>query len=68
MLNPELTARIEAEPCWTFRQCAGLAAEFGIKPRVVIAMVMMLGKEYRDTEAVSVPAGPSAPDDCPPDR
>ncbi len=36
---------------WTFRECVGLAAEFNLKTRAVIAMVYACGAEYLDYEA-----------------
>jgi hypothetical protein len=51
MLNAELVRRIEAQEAWTFQECLGLAAEFGTKVRLVVALVMMKGKRYSDGDA-----------------
>jgi len=50
-VSPELVRRIEAQDTWTFRECLGLAAEFNTKVRLVVALVMMKGKQYCDGEA-----------------
>ena len=49
-MNPRLEERIEAHDTWTFQECVGLAAEFNMKTRAVIALVMMKGKTYVDNE------------------
>lgn len=52
-MNPELVKRIDSRDTWTFDECLGLASEFGIKPRAVIALVMMNGKTYVELPADS---------------
>jgi hypothetical protein len=46
----ELEKRIDEQEVWTFRECLGLAVDFGLKTRMVIAQVLMQGKEYVDHE------------------
>jgi hypothetical protein len=50
IMNPELERRIDAQDAWTFRECLALAAEFDTKTRLVVALVMMKGKRYSDTD------------------
>ena len=45
-MNPDLEKRIAEKDDWTFPECVGLATEFSIKTRAVIAFVMMQGKNY----------------------
>ena len=45
----ELEQRIAAKESWTFKECLGLAAEFSVKTRMVIIMVLAQGKNYVDT-------------------
>ena len=45
-LTEEIEKRIEAKDVWNFHDCQGLAVEFGVKTRYVIALVFMKGKEY----------------------
>ncbi|MBM4206121.1 MAG: hypothetical protein FJ194_18560 [Gammaproteobacteria bacterium] len=52
-MNPELKSQIESQAIWTFPECIALAAEFGLKPRFVVAMIMMLGRTYQDGDAGS---------------
>ena len=47
-MNPELEKRIAEKDDWTFPECVGLATEFSLKTRAVIAFVMMQGKNYID--------------------
>jgi len=49
-MDEELEKRIDAQDVWTFRECVGLAVDFGMKTRMVIALVLMKGKEYVDHE------------------
>ena len=49
-MNAELERRIESQDAWTFRECLGLAAEFDVKVRMVVALVMAKGKHYTDGE------------------
>ena len=46
----KLEQRIAEKESWTFRECAGLAAELNVKTRMVILMVHQLGKTYIDSE------------------
>lgn len=43
-----LEERIDQKDTWTFRECLGLASEFGIKVRVVVVTVLARGKHYID--------------------
>ena len=54
-MHEALIKRIETQETWTFQECVGLAAEFSMKTRAVIAFVMMQGKDYVDGP-VSPPA------------
>jgi len=47
-VNEELRRRIREQDTWTFKECVGLAAEFGLKTRYVIVMVLAEGKHYVD--------------------
>ncbi len=49
-MNDELEKRIREQEEWTFKDCLGLAAEFNIKTRVVVLMVLASGKSYIDGE------------------
>ena len=49
-MNQALNDRINEQDVWTFRECLALAAEFNMKTRVVIALILMQGKEYIDHE------------------
>ena len=49
-MNPELEKRIDAKDTWSFRECVGLASEFNLKPRYVIAFILSKGKNYIDHE------------------
>lgn len=61
-MNPELVARIAAKDTWTFRECVGLASEFNLKPRYVIAFLLSQGKTYIDHEEKSGGREPPAKD------
>ena len=50
-MKQPIEERIRTQARWTFRECVGLASEYNMKTRAVIAMVMMLGAEYVDHEA-----------------
>ena len=50
-MNKNIEERIRSQSVWTFRECVGLAAEFNLKTRAVIAMVYACGREYLDYEA-----------------
>ncbi len=54
-----LEERIDQQDTWTFAECLGLAAEFGIKVRVVVVTVMARGKVYKDGD------GPHGLDESP---
>jgi len=47
-MNEELKKRISEQDTWTFKECLGLAAEFNLKTRYVIVMVLAQGKNYAD--------------------
>lgn len=49
--------RIEEQEVWTFEDCLGLASEFNMKPRMIIAMVMAAGKQYRDGDLLGTAEG-----------
>ena len=49
-MDEELEKRIDSQEVWTFRECLGLAVDFGMKTRMVIVLVLMKGKEYVDHE------------------
>ena len=46
----EIEERIAAQDSWSFKECLALAAEFGVKTRMVILMVHSQGKTYIDRE------------------
>ncbi len=46
-----LPERIAEQDEWTFDECLGLAAEFNVKVRFVIAMVFSQGRSYLDASA-----------------
>ena len=47
-MKPGLEQKIAEKDSWTFSECVGLAAEYGMKTRAVIAYVMLQGKHYID--------------------
>ena len=49
-MQEELEERIRGQEVWTFKECVGLAAEYNLKTRFVIAMVLATGKDYVDVE------------------
>ncbi len=51
MNQNELEERIASQETWTFRECLALAAEFNMKTRMVIALILARGKTYIDQEA-----------------
>ncbi len=59
-MDPELKTRIESQDVWTFPECLALAAEFGTKPRFIVAMIMMLGRNYVDGKSGSYSNGSEA--------
>ena len=50
MNQSELEKRIASQDTWTFRECLALAAEFNMKTRMVIALILARGKQYVDQE------------------
>ncbi|MBT7335782.1 MAG: hypothetical protein HN856_15490 [Gammaproteobacteria bacterium] len=50
-MNAELRRRIDQKDRWTFKECLGLAADFDVKVRFVIALVLSEGKTYTDGES-----------------
>ncbi|MEE2785123.1 MAG: hypothetical protein VYE04_17295 [Pseudomonadota bacterium] len=49
-INPELVRKINEQEAWTFQEVLGLAADFNMKPRFVIAFILANGKNYIDGE------------------
>lgn len=49
-MNPNLVARVNEQEDWTFQEVLGLAADFNLKPRFVIAVILANGKNYIDGE------------------
>ena len=47
-MNPQLAAAINTQEDWTFEECQGLAVQFSLKTRYVIACVYAEGKVYID--------------------
>ena len=47
-MNPELISKINEQEAWTFQEVLGLAADFNLKPRFVIAFILANGKIYID--------------------
>lgn len=47
-MNTELERIIDGQEVWTFKECLGLANDFGLKVRFVIATVYARGKRYID--------------------
>jgi hypothetical protein len=45
----DLEQRSATQESWTFKECLGLADEFGVKTRMVILTVFAQGKNYVDT-------------------
>lgn len=50
-MTQSLEQRIDAQEQWTFRECLGLAAEFDVKTRMVVVMVLARGKSYVEQAA-----------------
>ena len=44
----ELEKIINQQESWTFKECLGLAAEHGVRTRLVVALVLACGKNYVD--------------------
>ena len=44
----ELQQEISKQESWTFKECLGLAAEYGVRTRLVVALVLASGKNYVD--------------------
>ncbi len=57
-MQQSLEDRLAEQDVWTFRECVGLGAQFGVKTRVVIVTLLALGKNYLDEE----PAAPGTSD------
>jgi hypothetical protein len=51
-MSEDLDERIQSQDEWTFRECVGLASEFGLKARTVVVMVLGAGKRYVDGEGL----------------
>ena len=51
--QPSLQERIQEQDSWTFSECLGLATDYNMKVRMVIAMVYAAGRSYveRDLQA-----------------
>ena len=47
-MNPKLMAEIDRQEDWTFEEVLGLANQFSLKTRYVIACVHSRGKRYID--------------------
>jgi hypothetical protein len=45
-MTQSLEERIDAQEQWSFRECLGLAAEFDVKTRMVVVLVLARGKHY----------------------
>ena len=56
--QPSLQERISEQDAWTFSECLGLATDYNMKVRMVIAMVYAAGKTYveRDLKSPEPPA------------
>ena len=48
LIQEELEKRIAGQETWTFKECLALAAEYNLKTRFVVALVMARGKNYVD--------------------
>lgn len=51
-MSQTLEERIAEKEEWTFQDCLGLATEFNLKPRAIVAMVFEQGKSYVDGEGL----------------
>jgi len=53
--NAQLTLqqRIDQQDTWTFSECLGLASDYNMKIRMVIAMVYAAGKTYVERDLQS---------------
>ncbi len=53
--QPSLQERIKGQDSWTFSECVGLAGDYNMKVRMVIATVYAAGKTYveRDLQSPS---------------
>lgn len=49
-MNSNLVARVNEQDDWTFQEVLGLAADFNLKPRFIIAVILANGKNYIDGE------------------
>ncbi len=59
-MTQSLHDRINQQCEWTFRECLGLATEFNVKVRVVVATVLAQGKHYIDREEIESDSDPCA--------
>lgn len=50
-MTQTLEERIDAQDRWTFRECVGLASEFGLRTRMVVVTVLARGKDYVEKES-----------------
>ena len=55
VIQEEIERRIAAQDTWTFKECLALAAEFNLKTRHVVALVMARGKNYVDGNLGQLP-------------
>ena len=51
-MDKTLQQRINEQEVWTFKECLGLAADYGTKVRMVIASVYACGKTYIERDLV----------------
>ena len=56
-----LQERIAERRVWTFKDCLGLAAEFNMKPRAVVVMVLAQGATYVDGDTRPAPTAEPPP-------
>ena len=49
-MTQSLEERIDAQERWTFRECVGLASEFGLRTRMVVVTVLARGKDYGEQD------------------
>lgn len=51
--QPSLQERIKDQESWTFSECVGLAGDYNMKVRMVIATVYAAGKTYVERDLQS---------------
>ncbi len=56
-----LQERINQQDAWTFPECLGLASDYNMKVRMVIAMVYAAGKTYVERDLQVSDADPQEP-------